>query len=204
MTRHTQDKCFCVQGYITWHKLYGKPKLKPKYLNPAKANNVSKGTMLQDQTSTQINVPGQGDPTRDICGFSKDHYQQLLKMIQKTMKVQIVMVVAAYLPILSSLKLPNGQCALVTLIRDVHLSSDLILYQVLCDLTWKKNKGIGRVSKGLYLLNPEFLPSGSSSQVKSNTPQVCSLLSSSSRTNSRNKIADMWHARMGHVPSSVL
>ncbi|XP_074333688.1 uncharacterized protein LOC141671334 isoform X3 [Apium graveolens] len=116
----------------------------------------------------------------------------------------IVMVVAAYLPILSSLKLPNGQCALVTLIRDVHLSSDLILYQVLCDLTWKKNKGIGRVSKGLYLLNPEFLPSGSSSQVKSNTPQVCSLLSSSSRTNSRNKIADMWHARMGHVPSSVL
>lgn len=30
MTGHTRDKCFCVHGYPSWNRLYGKPKPKPR------------------------------------------------------------------------------------------------------------------------------------------------------------------------------
>lgn len=30
LTGHTRDKCFRVHGYPSWHRLYGKPKPRPK------------------------------------------------------------------------------------------------------------------------------------------------------------------------------
>ncbi|KAL8113535.1 hypothetical protein AgCh_020748 [Apium graveolens] len=28
---HTKDKCYCIHGFSPWHKLYGKPKPKPRF-----------------------------------------------------------------------------------------------------------------------------------------------------------------------------
>lgn len=34
MQGHTRDNCFCVVGYPAWHRLYGKPKPKPRFSTP--------------------------------------------------------------------------------------------------------------------------------------------------------------------------
>lgn len=33
MQGHFKDKCFCVVGYPSWNRLFGKPKPKPKFSN---------------------------------------------------------------------------------------------------------------------------------------------------------------------------
>lgn len=33
LTRNSKEKCFCLVGYPPWHKLYGKPKPKPRFAN---------------------------------------------------------------------------------------------------------------------------------------------------------------------------
>lgn len=38
MPGHMKDRCYCIHGYPTWHKLFGKPKTKPKFL--ASRNSV--------------------------------------------------------------------------------------------------------------------------------------------------------------------
>lgn len=30
MTGHIKDKCFCLHGYPNWHRIFGKPKPKPR------------------------------------------------------------------------------------------------------------------------------------------------------------------------------
>lgn len=32
MSGHLKNKCYCIHGYPSWHKLYGKPKRKSKFL----------------------------------------------------------------------------------------------------------------------------------------------------------------------------
>ncbi|XP_074346502.1 uncharacterized protein LOC141685288 [Apium graveolens] len=77
---HIRDTCFCLHGYPQWHRLFGKPKPKPR----AKANNVSSTPQLA------ADIGSSGNPTD--TGESKgtdlydDQYQNLLKIIQATMK----------------------------------------------------------------------------------------------------------------------
>lgn len=66
------------------------------------------------------------------------------------------------------------------------------------DPVWKKAVEIGKASKGLYLLN-QGTP-GFSSTSSTTRHQVCNTLASSSY----NKTLELWHVRMGHVPSAVL
>lgn len=33
MTGNLKDKCYCIHGYPSWHRLFGKPKPKPKLLS---------------------------------------------------------------------------------------------------------------------------------------------------------------------------
>lgn len=78
LTGHTQDKCFCLQGYPTWHKLYGKLKLKPKYLSTSTANSVSKGSVSAAQSSS-ISVVNQDEQFKTSCGISKVQYSIFLR-----------------------------------------------------------------------------------------------------------------------------
>lgn len=46
---HTRDKCFCLHGYPEWHKLYGKPKPKPRKA----LNSIGRTLKYAAQVSTQ-------------------------------------------------------------------------------------------------------------------------------------------------------
>lgn len=164
-----------LAGYPAWHKLYGKPKPKPKYLSGSTSNSVSKGNLSTAQSSIPATTPDEVFKTS--CGIYEDQYQHLRKMIQSNMKsgemqsgvprvvntihfartfqhvifniqseqchdytnqwiidsgaTDHIMSTPSLLhnirPSRSYLQLLNGQCAAVTHIGDVHISSELVL-----------------------------------------------------------------------------
>ncbi|KAL8113534.1 hypothetical protein AgCh_020747 [Apium graveolens] len=44
---HTKDKCYCIHGFPPWHKLYGKPKPKPRF---------NSGTMKPPLAAAQLGL----------------------------------------------------------------------------------------------------------------------------------------------------
>lgn len=78
LSGHNKDKCFCVHGYPSWHKLFGKPKPKPKIQSKSSHayNVISDGS---DSVST-------AKPTTESAGFTTAQYQQLMTMIQSGFK----------------------------------------------------------------------------------------------------------------------
>ncbi|XP_074378112.1 uncharacterized protein LOC141719636 [Apium graveolens] len=55
MSGHLKDKCYCIHGYPSWHKLFGKPKLKPKFItarNSVVANVQTHGN--SEDTSVMV------------------------------------------------------------------------------------------------------------------------------------------------------
>lgn len=77
---HTKDICFCVVGYPSWHRLYGKPKQKPKFSSSKSAAQVA----IQVQPSecgTTSEISG-----KEECGLSDTQYKHLLQMLQTSLK----------------------------------------------------------------------------------------------------------------------
>lgn len=76
---HCKDKCFCVHDYPSWHRIFGKPKPKPKHqVELAHAYNV-----LSENTTNQVSV---SNPENESTGFISAQYQQLMCMIQSGFK----------------------------------------------------------------------------------------------------------------------
>lgn len=82
----------------------------------------------------------------------------------------------------------------------VHFTA---LSYFLQDPTWKKAVEIGKASKGLYLFTQTYSLSDDSNYFDQNSSRIYSSLASTSQASS-NKIVELWHGRMGHVPSFVL
>ncbi|WOH03984.1 hypothetical protein DCAR_0623389 [Daucus carota subsp. sativus] len=53
MPGHLKDKCYCIHGYPSWHRLFGKPKPKPK--NAGQRNSVVENVVTEDvSTGSQL------------------------------------------------------------------------------------------------------------------------------------------------------
>lgn len=86
MQGHSKDKCYCLHGYPTWHKLHGKPKPKPKHLttnNPVAAQ-VNTDISVNDYAENEKDKQQSGQAAVD--GFSDTLYKQLLQLFQQNFK----------------------------------------------------------------------------------------------------------------------
>lgn len=261
MQGHSRDKCFCLVGYPSWHRLFGEPKPKPRS-SPSVAH-VTVTPIESPDTTLAINRDSAASASH---GLSETQLQHLVTLLQSSMKsgtnthseslwpsantVHFAGTVTnpsctseslwiidsgatdhitAHLGILVNpvpcnafLQLPNGHTINVTHVGDVCLTPTLILHRVLCVPTFahnllsipkllldtnsnafftastcsiqdpvsKKELEIGKIEDGLFIFTAS--PESSFTSVSS----FCNQLSSIS--------ADLWHARLGHVPSSVL
>ncbi|XP_074346924.1 uncharacterized protein LOC141685736 [Apium graveolens] len=87
---HIRDKCFCLHGYPDWHRLFGKPKPKPKKLaQPASIKSAAHvstsdlGSHVSGITSTKSTAT----ECNESSMFSAAQCQQLSKMIQDSLKM---------------------------------------------------------------------------------------------------------------------
>ncbi|XP_074363351.1 uncharacterized protein LOC141703860 [Apium graveolens] len=84
MTGHFRDKCFCLHGYPEWHKMYGKPKPKPRKQNAGnKSVVVAHVSLNEDKTDTSHK---EHNSNATLNAFSDTQCQQLAKMIQESIK----------------------------------------------------------------------------------------------------------------------
>lgn len=92
MTGHLKEKCYCIHGYPSWHKLFGKPKPKPKYLTP-RNSVVASVTQVPAVTDNNMNSSGEsvsaclqvshGTNLGDM-NLSENQCQQIIQMLQKS------------------------------------------------------------------------------------------------------------------------
>ncbi|XP_074345925.1 uncharacterized protein LOC141684724 isoform X1 [Apium graveolens] len=82
MTGHNKDKCFCVHGYPEWHRLYGKPKPKPKVQN--NRNSDVKNSRAYNVISDAVHEGT--DKNSESGAFTNAQCQQLMNMIQTSLK----------------------------------------------------------------------------------------------------------------------
>lgn len=86
---HTRDKCFCLHGYPEWHKLYGKPKPKPRKAINSQTSAQSVKSAAQvfayPNSSTVSDVTTENS-VNTALPFSDAQCQQLSKMIQESIR----------------------------------------------------------------------------------------------------------------------
>lgn len=84
MSGHMRDKCYCIHGYPTRHKLFGKPKPKPKFLKERNSVVASVNThaSLDSMHSGTGYQPGTATETLYL---SEGKCRQLIQMLQKNM-----------------------------------------------------------------------------------------------------------------------
>lgn len=95
MSGHPKDKCYCVHEYPSWHKLFEKPKPKPKFLSTRNSvvasviqgksafemstNVMSSADYVSSGVQSSTNVPTNGLSLCDI------QCQQLIQMLQQNL-----------------------------------------------------------------------------------------------------------------------
>ncbi|KAL8118881.1 hypothetical protein AgCh_016395 [Apium graveolens] len=141
LNSHLRDTCFCLHRYSSWHKMYGKPKPKPKY-------DGNKPMVSTTHERGNRDSAPESPVTNDIqtnCGLSESQYKQLLSMLQPSLKADSSGLTSTWPASANSvnaghfnpnyfavLNLPNGQSAQVTHKGSITLSPDLNLNHVLC------------------------------------------------------------------------
>lgn len=87
-TGHARDKCFCLHGYPQWHKMYGKPKPKPKFLQ-TKTTIANAVQVDSEKSAAESFTTAQTDTSVasiSSCGLSSSQYNQLLQMLQTNLR----------------------------------------------------------------------------------------------------------------------
>lgn len=89
MTGHTKDKCYCIHGFPSWNKLFGKPK--PRLNSSSVGNvkaisaaNVSSAEIDQDKYTSICNVLKRTSSSETIT-LTDDHCKQLIQPRQRSM-----------------------------------------------------------------------------------------------------------------------
>lgn len=70
---HTRDKCFCPHGYPDWHRLYGKPKPKPKRLTNqgSQVKSAAHVSSTSSASTGNVDIPLKVDsPGKDSMMFT--------------------------------------------------------------------------------------------------------------------------------------
>ncbi|XP_074373832.1 uncharacterized protein LOC141714199 [Apium graveolens] len=90
MTGHLKDKCYCIHGYPSWHKLFGKPKPKPKLLQSKSAvvANVQQVSSTSDVLDGGTVSVGLHSSVTEGMSLSDTQCQQLIHFLQKSMTVK--------------------------------------------------------------------------------------------------------------------
>lgn len=78
MLSHTKKIWFCVFGYPFWHKLYGKPKPKPKFIANKSASASQVTVHVPDVDGSGLSPGSQESTGLNGCGLSEGQYQHLL------------------------------------------------------------------------------------------------------------------------------
>lgn len=79
-TGHTRDKCFALNGYPEWHRLYGQPK--PKI----KVQNVKKSAVNSPNATSEVTVSTDSNVTSSL---SEAQCQQIIQMLQAQLKTPV-------------------------------------------------------------------------------------------------------------------
>ncbi|XP_074339691.1 uncharacterized protein LOC141677589 [Apium graveolens] len=92
MSGHLKEKCYCIHGYPSWHRLFGKPKPKPKNLTP---RNSVVATVVHSPddvitahtitTNTSISAGVQYSNSSPPLNLSDLQCHQLIKMLQQSL-----------------------------------------------------------------------------------------------------------------------
>ncbi|XP_074352187.1 uncharacterized protein LOC141691361 [Apium graveolens] len=219
MTGHSRDKCFCLHGYPEWHKMYGKPKPKPRKQNAGnKSVAVAHVSLNEGKTDTSHK---EHNSNATLNAFSDTQCQQLAKMIQESIKQSQCQtpgssnahmsgatnhitfdytVLSNSKSVKSVLHLPNNTTVPITYIGNVQLTSSFTLFE---DLILKREKEIGDLQDGLYKLQlPDlFQASTSSALVSSDHSQTCNSFAHSACTSNSNSV-NLWHNRLSFDSSN--
>lgn len=97
MTSHSKDKCYCIHGFPSWHKLFGKSKPKPRHtlsnsgsVKHMSAAQVSSGIEMSDKSSIEVGgvqvqptvTPSSGT---ESISLSDSQCKQLIQLLQQSM-----------------------------------------------------------------------------------------------------------------------
>lgn len=90
MSGHTKDKCYCLHGYPSWHKLFGKPKPKPRLASSnvkiSSAAHVSISDSSHDKSSSVPDVSSVSFAgLNESMPLSDDQCKQLIQFLQQSM-----------------------------------------------------------------------------------------------------------------------
>lgn len=93
MSGHLKEKCYCIHGYPSWHRFFGKPKPKPKNVMPRNSvvANVTQvpADSVSDNTSTGMTLSaGVQCPSltaTSAMNMSDSQCQQLIQMLQQSL-----------------------------------------------------------------------------------------------------------------------
>ncbi|KAL8108535.1 hypothetical protein AgCh_024845 [Apium graveolens] len=151
MPGHLKDKCYCIHGYPTWDKLFGKSK--PKYLSVkntvvADVSQTSPNVALQssvgESVSSGLHMSSDTLPLSDGQGMTS-HFVQQVHSVQSADPHQWIIDTGAtdhvtpFLHLLyepkesnAAVQLPNGEIAVITHSGCLKLPEAFTLRNVLC------------------------------------------------------------------------
>lgn len=92
MSGHLKEKCYCIHGYPSWHKFFGKPKPKPRFLTAknsvvANVTQVSMPDSVMTTGGETVSAGLQMSQGNSLSGMNLIDSQchQLIQMLQKSM-----------------------------------------------------------------------------------------------------------------------
>ncbi|XP_074375010.1 uncharacterized protein LOC141716718 [Apium graveolens] len=91
MQGHSKEKCFCVVGYPSWHRLFGKPKPKPRFSAPQRTSAAhvamtSSDSNIKSGATGTTGVGSQDGSGINSHGLSDSQFNHLVQLLQNTMK----------------------------------------------------------------------------------------------------------------------
>ncbi|XP_074323717.1 uncharacterized protein LOC141660627 [Apium graveolens] len=88
---HLKDKCYCIHDYPSWHKLFGKPKPKPKFItarNSVVANVQTHGN--SEDTSVMVGKESVSAGLHNSgMSLTDSQCQQIIQMLQRNMTTTV-------------------------------------------------------------------------------------------------------------------
>ncbi|KAL8116037.1 hypothetical protein AgCh_022503 [Apium graveolens] len=201
MSGHLKEKCYCIHGYPSWHKLFGKPKPKPKFLQNKNSivAQVSQTTSAPAQQSTKSDATYTANTVQVVGHFVSQVYSvgNNLSKCKWIIDTGATDHITPCLTLLQDvrvcntfLQLPNGEKSVVTHMGNFKLNSQM-------DHSWPKPLELGKEENGLYMLTTDAC------HADVNSTSVVSVAVPSNFSAQISHI-DMWHARLGHPSLQVM
>ncbi|XP_074377150.1 uncharacterized protein LOC141718671 [Apium graveolens] len=150
MSGHLKDKCFCVVGYPSWHRLYGKPKPKPRFGNTQRASAAQTSLKTEATTSTWPSAN-----TVHLAGFHLPNNTTIGVTHIGDVKFQSGLILHH---VLCVPRFTHNLLSISKLLKDSNLTATFSTSSYYIQApTRKRELEIGKSKDGLYLLNSASL-----------------------------------------------